>query len=195
MMDIFFSEAAGWFTLPAAVGTFFFVLRLVLMLVAGDVHDGVSDGDIGADGFDGHVGDGGHDHPDSSQSFKVLSIQAVATFLMGFGWGGLGAYRGSDLDLVPSLAIAVLFGAGMVWLLSVLLKFVYGLESSGNISIRSALGRSGVVYVTVPAERSGRGQVKVTVNGRQRIFNAVCEGEALTTRTPSRWSMSMQIIR
>ena len=30
----------------------------------------------------------------STYAFKVLSVQAIAAFLMGFGWGGLGAFRG-----------------------------------------------------------------------------------------------------
>lgn len=192
MTEVFFSEAAGWFTLPAAVGTFFFVLRLVMMLFAGDVHDGGIDvhGDVGVGDVHGDVGDvhaggdGGADHPDSSNSFKVLSLQAIAAFLMGFGWGGIGCYRGSGLEVFPSIVIATLIGAGMVWLLSMLFKFVYSLESSGNISISSALGQSGIVYVTVPAERSGRGQVKVTISGRQRIFNAVSEGVELASHTP-----------
>ena len=42
---------------------------------------------------------------------------------------------------------------------------------------------AGTVYVRVPARGEGRGQVRVVVNGRQRIFNAISEGGAVESKT------------
>ena len=44
MYDVFFSNQAAIFTIPAILGTFFFVLRMALMFMGG--HDG---GDLGVD--------------------------------------------------------------------------------------------------------------------------------------------------
>jgi len=188
MLDLFLSESAGWFAVPAILGTFFFTLRLVLMLIggagdSGDFGDADIDFDVDVDA-DFDTGDAPVDHSDPSQAFKVLSIQAIAGFLMGFGWAGLGAYRSADMGVPTSVVIGLVGGGFMVWLLGLMMKIMRDFESSGNISIRTTIGRSGVVYITVPAKGSGRGQVKVTLdNNRQRIFNAVTEGEELTTTT------------
>src|SRR5262245_46747336 len=89
MLDLFFSNHAAWFSIPALIGTAFFALRLLLMSVG--LHH-----DVGMDVGHGDVHAGDVHHGDSSEAFKVFSIQSIAAFAMGFGWGGLGAFRGQD---------------------------------------------------------------------------------------------------
>ena len=49
-MDFLFGHGAAWFGIPAVVGTFFFLLRLALMLAGGDSDvDADVDVDIDAD--------------------------------------------------------------------------------------------------------------------------------------------------
>ncbi|NTV94050.1 MAG: DUF3108 domain-containing protein, partial [Thiobacillus sp.] len=93
--DVLLGGNAALFGVPALLGTLFFVGRLVLMLVAGDgdLHQDVG---IHVDAGTGDVSG----HTDSSSAFKILSLQAVAAFLMGFGWGGLGIVRGLADNLV-----------------------------------------------------------------------------------------------
>lgn len=165
-MDLLFGQAAGWFAAPAILGTAFFLIRLVLMSTGlGHGHD-----------FDAHdvaLSDHSVDHhTDSSQAFKALSLQSIATFMMGFGWAGLGAYRGGGMTTVESIFVGILGGLAMVWILAVLLRNMYKLHASGNIPINAALDHVGDVYVTIPAQGHGRGQVRVTINNRQRIYNA-----------------------
>jgi hypothetical protein len=171
MFDLLFNDSAAWFTIPAIFGTFVFIVRLVLMLAGGH-------SDIG----DVHADAGGH-HGDSGEAFQLLSVQSIAAFLMGFGWGGLGGLRGAGWDWTTSLLIGLAAGVGMVWLLALLLKAVFDLQSSGNIAMDRALGAQGDVYVTVPARNSGSGQVRIVINDRQRIYNAVTAGEAIPTNT------------
>lgn len=165
-MDLFFGQAAGWFSFAAFLGTAFFLIRLVLLSTGlGHGHD-----------FDAHdvvLSDHSVDHhTDSSQAFKALSLQSIATFMMGFGWAGLGAYRGGGMNAVESVAVGIIGGVAMVWLLAMLLRNMFKLHASGNIPITAAIDHVGDVYVTVPAAGNGRGQVRVTVNNRQRIYNA-----------------------
>lgn len=176
-MDLLFGQSAGWFAAPAIIGTAFFIIRLVLMTTGlGHGHD-----------FDAHdvtLSDHSVDHhTDPSQAFKALSLQSVATFMMGFGWVGLGAYRGWGMNVVESLFLGILGGVAMVWLLALLLRNMFKLHASGNIPISSALNHVGDVYVTVPAQGHGRGQVRVTINNRQRIYNAT--STAAADLTPS----------
>jgi hypothetical protein len=169
MQDFFFADNAGWFTIPAVLGTAFFVFRMIMMIAGG--HDGGLDIDVDQGG-DLH-------HGDPSDAFKLLSIQSIGAFLMGFGWGGVGALRGTGLSLSMSLLVAIACGVGMVWLLAILLKGLMQLQASGNIPLDAAMGAVGEVYAQVPARGEGRGQVRVVVDDRQRIYNAISDGDAI----------------
>ena len=168
MQDLFFSQNAGWFTFAAIVGTVFFALRLILVSV-GHGLDVSTDLDI----------DPGHSDP--TEGFKAISVQGIAAFMMGFGWAGLGALKGTGLSLGVSMGVGVFGGVGMVWLAALLLKCVYDLERSGNINLQSAVGSEGQVYTQIPAGGSGCGQVRITVSGRQRYVKAASEGGEIAT--------------
>ena len=172
MLDMLFSDHAAWFGVPAVVGTVFFALRLVLMLVGGDF--GHHDFDAGS--TDLHHGDPG-------EAFKVLSIQSIAAFVMGFGWGGLAGLRGSDWSWAASTLFAIGCGLGMMWLLAMLLRGMVALQSSGNVSPGDAVGSEADVYVNIPSQGAGRGQVRVVISKHDRIYDAVTEGEALPSHT------------
>lgn len=169
MFEVMFGEYAAWFTIPALLGSIFFILRLAVSFIGFDA-------DVDADVDD--LSD------DSTETFKFISIQALLTFAMGFGWAGFGAYRGAALNITSSMLIGLVGGVAMVWLLARLLRMVRGLEVSGNISVDSALGLEGQVYTTVPPMGQGRGQVRLTIAQRHRIYNAISDAGEL--RPPMR---------
>lgn len=173
MSDLFFGDQALWFTLPAFAGTLFFLLRLVMMMAFGHL------------GSDFHVADASGfdvDHADSGAQFKLLSVQAVSAFLMGFGWGGLGAYRGWGLPPLLSVPVGVALGVALMWILGRLLRWVAGLQSSGTVEPAAALYEEGTVYNAIPARGGGRGVVRVVVSDRLRYYSAVSEGEPIESQ-------------
>lgn len=176
MQELFFGPVVTWFTVPALIGTTFFVIRTLSMFVGGDVGaDADFDVDVDLDsGSDVDV-----DVDDSSHSFKILSIQAISSFLMGFGWGGLGGYMGGGWPAIVSVLFAVVCGVAMVWLLAKLLAWIYSLQSTGNVPMYHALEAEGTVYTGVPEQRSGLGRVRVIIDDREIFYRAVTEGEAL----------------
>jgi hypothetical protein len=166
MFDLFFSGGAIWFAIPALVGTLVFALRSVALLMGADhglVHADVP-GDV--------VGD---IHADSTHSFEILSIQSLVAFAMGFGWAGLAALRIFDWSVAGSVATGAFGGAAMVWMIGAGMKAMLGLQTSGTQRLDTALGAEGEVYVTVPARGGGQGQVRIVVEERQRILNAVTD--------------------
>jgi hypothetical protein len=194
-MDLFFGDIAVWFTVPAFIGTFFFLLRLTLLLVGGhgdagadidgDLHVDVS-GDVGGDlhgDLHTDTGAGDLDHTDSSSAFKVLSVQSVAAFMMGFGWAGLGGFKGAGWSASLSTIFGLGVGVGMMWILGKGLEAVYRLQSSGTVSINSAMGVEGSVYIAIPAHRQGRGRIRLVVDSRERFYNAVTDAEAIESHT------------
>jgi hypothetical protein len=124
-------------------------------------------------------------HSDSGHDFQVLSVQTIASFLMGFGWGGLGMLKGTHFGDQPMVVwvVAIGLGVAMVWLLALLLKGMADLQTSGNISIAQAVGHEGDVYIGVPGWSGGRGQVRLTIQNNERYYNAVTGGEELPRGT------------
>jgi hypothetical protein len=182
MLEILLGGNAALFGVPALIGTLFFVGRLALMLFAGD---GDLHQDIGLHVDAGHTGDMAG-HTDSSSAFKILSLQAVAAFLMGFGWGGLGVVRGWGMPVLAGIGVGVVTGSGMAWILGKLLLWIARMQSSGTQTMESALYEEGVVYVGIPAQRHGRGVVRVVVDERMQYYPAVTDGTALDTQATVR---------
>ena len=181
MLGGLFQQEALFFTIPAVLGTTVFLIRLGLMAIGGFA-DGVDGVDVDADvDLGAHVAGG-----DSTGAFELLSVQSIAAFLMGFGWGGVGGLVGFDWSFPMSMLTGAAFGAGLVWLLGLLMKAMYDLQSSGNVRIQDAVGAQGTVYTNVPAKGDGRGQVRVVVNQRARIYNAVSDGDAIVTSSEVR---------
>jgi membrane protein implicated in regulation of membrane protease activity len=181
MLQALFDSDMLLFTLPAVLGTLVFLLRLGLMTVGGFDHDVDVPHDIDVD-VSGDV-DLGHDVEagDSTAAFRLLSIQSIAAFLMGFGWGGIGAIFGFDWPVPAALITGAAFGLALVWLLGMLMKAMYDLQSSGNVRISDAVGAEGQVYANIPAADDGRGQVRVVIDDRARIYNAVSSGGEIKT--------------
>lgn len=173
MIGWLFDNGLAWYSIPAIVGTVFFVLRMALMMAGGIADtDLIPDIDADAD-IDPDIGD-------STAAFEVLSLQSLAAFAMGFGWGGFASIQsGLTESFMLASVIGVAIGIGMVWLFAVMIKAVYGLQSSGNVSIRDAVGREGDVYAGVPANGEGLGRVRMVINNQQRYFNARTSGDAL----------------
>jgi hypothetical protein len=171
MYELFFGDNAAWYTIPAMVGTAFFTLRMVLLLLGADHHTDFHAGDL--DAVDAH-------HGDSTHSFQFLSIQSIAAFIMGFGWAGLAGHKGTAWGPVLVNAVAIAGGGGMVWLLAMMLKGMTELQTSGTVALDAAIGREGDVYVSIPGD-GRRGQVRLIVNGRERIYDAITQGQDLPT--------------
>ena len=174
MFERLFEGPALWFSVPALIGTSLFLLRVVLMLLGGD-----ADVDVDLDVDAAPDFDGG----DSTEAFTVLSVQGVAAFAAGFGWGGVGSLLGTGWSPAVSMLVGVACGVAMVWLLGLLLKAVHDMQASGTLSPQAFVGATGEVYTNVPGHRAGQGQVRVVVSSRQRICNALTDGPDLTTHT------------
>lgn len=175
MLDMFFQDGAAWFGVPAMLGTTIFIVRLVLMLAG--AHHGGGFHDVHA--ADPHAAD----HSDSTGAFKAITFQTIMAFAMGFGWGGLAARHAMHLSFASSAFVGIACGIAMAWILAILMKAMSDLQASGNIPIHEAIGREGEVYVSLPRNGEGRGQVKLVIAERLRIFNAISESEPLPTQS------------
>lgn len=172
LVDALFRGDSLWFSIPALAGSLFFVVRLLLMVVGGG---GDFDG-AHADVADMHGGDAAH-------HFQVFSIQSILAFMMGFGWSGLAALKGSGMSVVWSVLIGLAAGIALVVIMAWLLSSVQRLAASGNLPLETLKDRFGEVVIGVPAAGAGRGEVKVVINDRERRCGAVSEGGAIAARS------------
>ncbi|MCD4781566.1 MAG: hypothetical protein K8S27_13615 [Candidatus Omnitrophica bacterium] len=159
-MDIFANatplENAFW--VCALGGTFFFMIRFVLMMVSGAGGE--------AEGLDGAEADGGGF--DTDATFQFISIHTLTAFVMMFGWAGLTAYRQFLLSAGLSIFIAFLTGGLFMYLTAFLLKALKGLSSrGGTFNIRDSIGLRANVYQMIPAD--GRGRIHIAREGTNTV--------------------------
>jgi hypothetical protein len=172
------------FLVCAAVGGTLLVCQFVMSLLGVGHHDVGTDHDVGHDmgaDHDTHH-DSGHDHHASSWFVGVLSFRALVTAITFFGLGGLSAIEATG-DPSISLGVAVVAGAGsllaVIWAMRLLMR----LKADGTTRIGRAVGITGTVYLSVPANQEGTGKVTVKLQNRTVEYLAVTRHEALACGT------------
>lgn len=185
MYDTLFSNGAAWFSIPAIIATIFFSIRLIMSFFGAGLDLGHDALNAGLDIFGADPTDLDALHSDPTDAFQWLSLQSLAAFVMGFGWGGLAAYRGSGWSPFMSVLVGIAVGVAMVWVLGMLLRTIYRLQVTGNIAADAAVGIEGDVYLSVPAtdaaKGAGLGKVRVVIDRRQRLYNAISDAGEIPT--------------
>ena len=64
----------------------------------------------------------------------------------------------------------------VIMILIALLFYIFErLQTSGNVDIHNAIGKSGSVYMNIPASRAGTGKVNIVVQDRYGEYEAVTD--------------------
>ncbi|MDE5606311.1 MAG: hypothetical protein K2I68_03315, partial [Bacteroidales bacterium] len=114
----------------------------------------------------------------------LYTFRNLVNFLLGFGWTAI-LLRDRIVSIAWLMVLAVLVGLALVAVVMYLFKWLNGMQQSGNIDVfRAAVGCQGRVYLTIPSERKGEGQVQITISGSVREYNAVTDGDEIKTGTP-----------
>lgn len=158
------------FFVIAIVATVIMIVLIILMFIGMD--------DI--DGFEGAVDDVDfsvdmiNDEPISGiGGLKILSIRGILAFLSIGGWT---TYLLSD-NMQEWLAalFGIVAGSIATVLLAYALNSAMKLESSGNLDYRGAIGKPAMVYIRIPASRSGRGKVIMNHQGKTLEVDALTD--------------------
>jgi len=183
------------FACCAVFGTVLFVIRLVLMFVggiddahsadAGDMDAGAGDFDAGAGDFDAADMDHTGDLHDSDISFRLLSLQGLTAFFMMFGLVGWAVIRQGEYNALIPIAAGTVAGLLTVWVMKIIFQFATGLQSSGTMNLKNAIGEEGTVYLTIHPGQSGK--VQVSIQNRLAVLEAVTDSkEEIKTGEPIR---------
>ena len=131
-----------------------------------------TDADVDAGPMDGSV-----DSMEDGALSGVFSFRNLINFLLGYGWAGVLLF--DDIEkrwLLQLLAIAV----GLLFVLAFVFMFrqVMKLSHDGSFKMSEAVGLKADVYLRIPAARSGRGKVQVSVKGSIHEIDAVTDNDA-----------------
>ena len=143
----------------AVTATLLFVVRMGLQFFVGEVGAHL-DADIDA-------------HMDSTGAFELFSLLSVLAFFMGVGWMGLACRVNWGLGSAISAVSATAFGLSLMGLSAGLMYAVRQMTHEGRYDVKTAIGKTGKVYLTIPARGQGQGQVEVTVSGRHKVMPAM----------------------
>lgn len=145
-----------------------FLIQVVMTFFGGDFDAGEADGnaDLAVDS------DGGID-------FQFLSVKNLIAFFTIFGWVGIVALKGNMAPIIAAL-IATASGLVMMLIMATIMYYMSKLTESGTLDLNNAKGKTGTVYLSIPAKRSGMGQVQIKVQGFQTL-DAMTDGDEIPT--------------
>ena len=158
-----------FFLTCAILGGGILVVQLVLGLL-GIVHHDV----------DGHHDTGAGDHEAASDGLNLLSVRALSAGIGFFGVGGMAGVA-TGFGLLAALPLGVVLGLAAMIGTAMITRWMLTLEDDGSVSIHGAVGVTGTVYLTIPAERAGAGKVLLTLQNRTVEYQAVTSQGPLPT--------------
>ena len=107
-----------------------------------------------------------------------ISLSSIIAFFAAGGWAGVLLLREIGN---PLLAHIIAFFIGLITMIGTIVMYgkLKGLESSGNIDLKNAIGKIGTVYLSILPEKGG--QVTITIQGRRYTFDALTEDKEIKT--------------
>lgn len=171
----------------AVPATLLLVLQLALSLLGLGGHEGdleaEAGGDLDAEDFDADdpgAGIAGHD----GFALRMLSLRGILAFLSVYGWAALAVSRAGH-PWLAAILVGLILGAAAMVLVAAAMGLILALQTDGTVDRRNAVGLSGTVYLTVPAQRQGSGKVNVVIQEKLTECDAVTdEMQPLPTGTP-----------
>lgn len=177
-MDMEFSFETWWgamekvekiYWLIAVPFTAVFIFQLILTFVGGDT-DHISTGADHDVSFD-------HDH---GIGFQFISIKNLIGFFTIFGWTGIAMLKG-DKSITSTVIISTISGTLMMVIMASILYYLGKLTEDSTLNLKNAIGKIGTVYLRIPAERNGMGQIQINVQGFQTLNAITDEKEEIKT--------------
>ena len=176
------SLVAQIFACIAIPATLVLVIQTVIMLIGigaeavGDDGLGIgdsladTDGDMDGDFFDGDIDATGMD------ALRLFTLRGIIAFLVVFGWLGYGM-ENAGVRLWLTIIVSTVCGFVMMFILALFIRAIMKLRNDGNLDNHNALGVSGKVYLTIPANRNGEGKVNIMLQGSFVERDAVTDEE------------------
>lgn len=142
--------------LPFSLGL---LIILVTTFIGGDVDGGGIDAEIEAD------------HGVGVQFFTLKNLIGFFSIM---GWTGIACIQ-LGLGGAATVIISLIAGLSMMAAMTFLFHGMSKLVQDGTLQMERAIGRTGSVYMPIPAQRNGMGKVQITVQGSLRELDALTD--------------------
>jgi hypothetical protein len=166
------SFASNLFLGIGFLGLVLIILQAIFGIFVG--HDGDASASDNVDMSGGHGG-----------GASIVSIKTVSAMLLGFGFGGAILEKNGfsmGISALGGLGTGVLIGGAYF----ALMNSLYRLRSDGTSVLSDAVNHSGTVYLSIPGNISGAGEIQVAFGGRLQNIRAYTSGQGLPTGTAVR---------
>lgn len=157
----------GMVTFSFYCAAFFFSLIFVVQMVLALI--GMHGGDVGLDAHPSAAD--AHNAPSdaSGASFVLFSVQSVLAFFTLFFWTSA-LFQSSGRSVPLSMIYGLCWGAVAMLGVAALVTALMKLAKAGNQNVASCVGRTGTVYIDIPA--GGYGEVRLLCDGVMTHFKA-----------------------
>lgn len=108
-------------------------------------------------------------------SLKLFTIQGVVAFLTTFSWVALVCVR-AELPDAAALLIGFVCGVAMMYVIAKLLQLLSRLAENGTFRLKSVIGETAQVYVTILPSGENGGKVTLSSASRFAEVDAITEG-------------------
>jgi membrane-bound ClpP family serine protease len=146
-------KAFWYIALPVSI---FFALQTIMTFA------GLSDGESD---MESEAGDG--DLP-----FDIFTLRNLINFLLGFSWTGISFYNTINNKAIL-ITIAVGVGLLFVAFFFFMIKQILKLSENNSFKIENALHKTAEVYLSIPASKTGKGKVLISINGAFHELDAM----------------------
>ena len=161
-LDLF----ARVYALIAVPATLVLILQTLLLFFGfGADEDGI---DLNGNDQIDTPGDGGGD------GLVLFSVRGIMAMLCVGGWSGLALYA-SGVNRPVTVIVSLVCGIAALFVIAYLMKAAMKLQSNGAITLGTAIGKTGRVYIPIPPKAEGSGKITLTVQER------FIEADAVTT--------------
>lgn len=145
------------------VATVFLIVQIIILCCTS------FGGDVDIDG-DGDI------DVDSDSGVSIFTVKSITAFLAVGGWAGLltCAVASDKLQWI-SVFVAVIAGAAAMAVVVFAMRAMLKLQCNGAVQHEKLVGKQATVYVSVPAQRSGRGKITLTAQGRFLELDAMTD--------------------
>lgn len=109
-------------------------------------------------------------------SMRLFTFQGIVAFFTLFSWTSIVCLQ-SQVPAALSMVIGFLVGAVALFGVAKFYQWATRLQSNGTISLRNALGQTGVVYIRIPKKGEGQGKITMTVQERFSELDAITYGD------------------
>ncbi|MBR8534180.1 hypothetical protein KDU71_01295 [Carboxylicivirga sediminis] len=146
-----------------------FIIQVLLTILGSDMHDIEASGDV-----DVSI------ESDHGIEFQFLSLKNIVAFFTIFGWTGIICLN-LNLSTWTTILISTLCGLVMMLMMASIMYLMGKLTENGTFQMKSTIGKSGTVYLTIPAKRNGRGQIQINAQGYRTIDAVTDNNEDIAT--------------